>query len=101
MEKGYQSYIIEEFYILVIKVKAIIGSTSSNSFNLKLVEHMRKRYADKLEVTPVFINDLETFSIDIENAAPENVVDFKNNVKDSDAILFATPEYNFSIPVAR
>ena len=65
---------------MTIKVKAVIGSTSSNSFNLKLVEHMRKRYADKLEITPVFINDLETFSIDIENNAPANVQDFKNNV---------------------
>lgn len=85
---------------MTIKVKAVIGSTSSNSFNLKLVEHMRKRYADKLEITPVFINDLETFSIDIENNAPANVQDFKNNVADSDAVLFAVPEYNFSIPGA-
>lgn len=85
---------------MTIKVKAVIGSTSSNSFNLKLVEHMRKRYADKLEITPVFINDLEMFSIDIENTAPENVTNFKNNVKDSDAVLFAVPEYNFSIPGA-
>jgi len=85
---------------MTIKVKAIIGSTSSTSFNLKLVEHMRKRYADKLEITPVFINDLETFSIDIESTPPENVKDFKDNVKDSDAVLFAVPEYNYSIPGA-
>lgn len=85
---------------MTIKVKAIIGSTSSTSFNLKLVEHLRKKHADKLEITPVFINDLETFSIDIENNPPTNVVDFKNNVKDSDAVLFAVPEYNFSIPGA-
>ena len=83
---------------MVIKVKAIIGSTSSTSFNLKIVEHIRKRYADQLEVMPVFINDLETFSIDIESTPPENVKDFKENVKDSDAVLFAVPEYNFSIP---
>lgn len=85
---------------MTIKVKAVIGSTSSTSFNLKLVEHMRKRYADKLEITPVFINDLEMFSIDIESNPSENVSDFKNNVKDSDAVLFAVPEYNFSIPGA-
>lgn len=83
-----------------IKVKAIIGSTSSTSFNLKLVEHLRKKYADQLDITPVFINDLETFSIDIESNAPANVQDFKDNVKDSDAVLFAVPEYNFSIPGA-
>ena len=85
---------------MTIKVKAIIGSTSSTSFNLKLVEHLRNRHADKLEITPVFINDLEMFSIDIESTPPENVKEFKNNVKDSDAVLFAVPEYNYSIPGA-
>lgn len=85
---------------MAIKVKAIIGSTSSTSFNLKIVEHMRKRYADQLDITPVFINNLEMFSIDIEKSPSDNVMDFKNNVKDSDAVLFAVPEYNFSIPGA-
>lgn len=85
---------------MTIKVKAIIGSTSSTSFNLKVVEYMKNRYADKLDITPVFINDLETFSIDIENTPPENVQKFKADVKDSDAVLFAVPEYNYSIPGA-
>lgn len=85
---------------MTIKVKAIIGSTSSTSFNLKIVEYMKNRYADKLDITPVFINEIETFSIDIENTPPEHVSKFKSDVKDSDAILFAVPEYNFSIPGA-
>lgn len=85
---------------MTIKIKAVIGSTSSTSFNLKLVEFMKNRYADKLEITPVFINDIETFSIDIENTPPEHVSKFKADVKDSDAVLFATPEYNYSIPGA-
>lgn len=85
---------------MTIKVKAIIGSTSSTSYNLKVVEYMRTRYADKLDIIPVFINDIETFSIDIENTPPKNVEMFKEKVKDSDAILFAVPEYNYSIPGA-
>ncbi len=85
---------------MTIRVKAIIGSTSSTSFNLKLVEHLRKKFTDELEITPVFINDLETFSVDIENTPPANVAKFKADVKDSDAVLFAVPEYNFSIPGA-
>lgn len=85
---------------MTINVKAIIGSTSSTSFNLKLVEHMKKRYANQLNITPVFINDVEMFSVDIENNPPANVKEFKQNVKDSDAVLFAVPEYNFSIPGA-
>jgi NAD(P)H-dependent FMN reductase len=83
---------------MTIKVKAIIGSTSSTSFNLKVVEYMKNRYADKLDITPVFINDVEMFSIDIESTPPENAAKFKADVKDSDAVLFAVPEYNYSIP---
>ena len=48
---------------MTIKVKAIIGSNSPTSYNLKWVEYLRKKYADKLETTPVFINDVEMFSI--------------------------------------
>ncbi|MEW9675412.1 NADPH-dependent FMN reductase [Lentibacillus sp. L22] len=61
---------------------------------------MRSRYADKLDIIPVFINDVDTFSIDIENTPTENVNRFKADVKDSDAVLFAVPEYNYSIPGA-
>ncbi|AXH99289.1 NAD(P)H-dependent oxidoreductase [Sporosarcina sp. PTS2304] len=83
---------------MTIKVKAIIGSTSSTSYNLKLVEFMAKRYKEQLDITPVRINDLEMFSVDIESEPPASVQAFKDDVKDSDAVMFATPEYNFSIP---
>ena len=69
---------------MTIKVKAIIGSNSPTSFNLKLVEYLRKKYADKLEITPVFINDVEMFSVEFESNQPENVKDFLDNVRDSD-----------------
>ncbi|WP_153732658.1 NADPH-dependent FMN reductase [Sporosarcina obsidiansis] len=85
---------------MTIKVKAIIGSTSSTSYNLKLVNYMAKRYKEELEIIPVLINDLDMFSIDIESDPSPAVRAFKDDVKDSDAVLFATPEYNFSIPGA-
>ncbi|PID15709.1 NADPH-dependent FMN reductase [Sporosarcina sp. P34] len=85
---------------MTIKVKAVIGSTSSTSYNLKLVNFMAKRYKEELEITPVLINDLEMFSVDIENEPTVAVQTFKDDVKDSDAVMFATPEYNFSIPGA-
>ncbi|GEN83855.1 FMN reductase [Sporosarcina luteola] len=85
---------------MAIKVKAIIGSTSSTSVNLKVVEYLRKKYAEKLEITPVFINDLAMFSVDLESNPPENVVEFMDSIRNSDAVLFAVPEYNYSIPGA-
>ncbi|MDW0117639.1 NADPH-dependent FMN reductase [Sporosarcina thermotolerans] len=83
---------------MTIKVKAIIGSTSSKSVNLGVVEFLRKKYVGKLEITPVFINDLTMFSVDLESNPPEIVTEFMDNIRDSDAILFAVPEYNYSIP---
>lgn len=85
---------------MAIKVKAIIGSTGSTSKNLKLVNYMKDRYSNQMDIQPVFINDIETFSTDMENTPPENVKRFKADVKDSDAVLFAVPEYNYSIPGA-
>ena len=85
---------------MTIRIKAIIGSTSSNSYNLKIVMYMAKRYADRLDITPVFINDLEMYSVDSESTPSENVKTFRANIADSDAVLFAVPEYNFSIPGA-
>ncbi|GKV70028.1 FMN reductase [Sporosarcina sp. NCCP-2716] len=85
---------------MAIRVKAIIGSTSSTSYNRRLVNFMKKRYADKLDITPVSINGVDMFSVDTENNPPAAVKAFKDDVKDSDAVLFAVPEYNFSIPGA-
>ncbi|QTD43185.1 NADPH-dependent FMN reductase [Sporosarcina sp. Te-1] len=85
---------------MTIKVKAIIGSTSPTSYNLKLVEYLRKKYAGQLDITPVFINDVDMFSVEKESNPSEQVKSFMEDVRDSDAILFAVPEYNFSIPGA-
>lgn len=83
---------------MTIKVKAIVGSTSSSSVNFKIVKFMQERYQNKLEIIPVFLNDVEMFSIDIENEPPVGAQAFKADVKDADAVMFAVPEYNFSIP---
>ncbi|MCG3088477.1 NADPH-dependent FMN reductase [Sporosarcina cyprini] len=85
---------------MTIKVKAIIGSTSPTSYNLKLVEYLRKKYAGQLDITPVFINDVDMFSVAKESNPSEAVKAFMEDVRDSDAVLFAVPEYNFSIPGA-
>ncbi|GKV56495.1 FMN reductase [Sporosarcina sp. NCCP-2222] len=85
---------------MTIKVKAIIGSTSPTSYNLKLVEYLRKKYAGQLDITPVFINDVDMFSVAKESNPSESVKAFMEDVRDSDAVLFAVPEYNFSIPGA-
>ena len=38
------------------------------------------------------------YNQDIEEDAPQEVVDFKLKVKEADAVLWVTPEYNATIP---
>jgi chromate reductase, NAD(P)H dehydrogenase (quinone) len=38
------------------------------------------------------------FNQDIENDMPKKVRDFKSKIREADAILIATPEYNYSVP---
>jgi NAD(P)H-dependent FMN reductase len=83
---------------MAIKVAAIIGSVRKDSNNLKLVEYMKKRYADKMEIEPVLISEIPMYNPDVEETPPQEVVDFRNKIKSADAVLFAVAEYNFSIP---
>lgn len=86
--------------IMAIQMKAIIGSTSKGSFNRKIVEFMKERYKDRLEITALSIKELEMYCVDDEGNPSENVRSFKQEVNGADAVLFAVPEYNFSIPGA-
>lgn len=83
---------------MAIKVAAVVGSVRKESMNLKLVKFMKKRYADKLEIETVLINDVPLFNPDLEDNIPQGAVDFKNKIKHAEAVLFAVPEYNYSIP---
>ncbi|WP_342600920.1 NADPH-dependent FMN reductase [Psychrobacillus sp. FSL H8-0483] len=83
---------------MAIKVAAIIGSNRKESYNLKLVDFMKKRYVDQLDINIISINEVEMFSVDIENNPPKGAMDFKLQVRNAEAVLFAVPEYNFSIP---
>ncbi len=44
------------------------------------------------------ISSFPLFKRDSERSPPPEVRAFKQKIRDSDAILFATPEYNYSIP---
>jgi chromate reductase len=81
-----------------MKVVAIVGSIRKNSYNLQLAKHVQKRYAEQFEVEILDLAPLPMYNQDIELDAPQEVLDFKAKVKEADAVLWVTPEYNASIP---
>ena len=50
----------------------------------------------KLEIFD--LEGIPPFNQDFENQPPEKVRNFKEKIRAADAILIATPEYNYSIP---
>jgi chromate reductase len=44
------------------------------------------------------LEGIPPFNQDLENRPPEKVKEFKAKIRAADAILIATPEYNYSIP---
>jgi NAD(P)H-dependent FMN reductase len=81
-------------------ILAIIGSASSNSANLKLVEQIAKNTNEDWEV--LIYNQLKSLphfdpELSIEQT-PETILEFRNTVQRSDGIIICTPEYVYSIP---
>jgi len=78
----------------------IIGSASSKSTNLKLVEKIASLTENEFNLT--IFNNLKTLPhFDPEFSAdnpPKLIVEFRNAIEKSDGIIICTPEYVFSIP---
>ena len=81
-------------------ILAIIGSASSNSSNLKIVEHIAGIASDDFQVT--IFNSLKSLShfdpeLSTDNP-PKEIIDFRKTIDEADAIIICTPEYVYSIP---
>jgi chromate reductase, NAD(P)H dehydrogenase (quinone) len=79
---------------------AIIGSASTKSSNLKLVEKIANLTIESFSVT--IFNDLKSlphFDPELSHdKPPSQIIEFRNNIEKADGIIICTPEYIFSIP---
>jgi chromate reductase len=83
-----------------MKVLAISGSLRSGSYNTTLLRAAAEVAPEDVEV--VLYDGLKAIppydEEDDTDIAPAAVADFRDAIAGADAILFATPEYNGSIP---
>lgn len=73
-----------------MKIAAMIGSNRAESYNKQLVEYMKDRYRENIEIDILPIEKLPFYNRDEELNPPEIVKEIRQRIKDSDAILFAT-----------
>lgn len=81
------------------KITVIVGSLRKESFNRKIAEELISISPGSLQMELLEIGDLNLFNQDLDDGSPpESWTRFRNALKESDGVLFASPEYNRSIP---
>ena len=79
-----------------LRILAISGSLRKASFNTGLLRAAREIAPDGMEIRIFDIKDLPFYDGDVEALGdPAPVIALKSAVRDADAVLFATPEYNW------
>lgn len=82
------------------KVGIIVGSLRKDSISKKIANHVAAYFPSDYTVEMVEIGNLPMYNQDYddENNVPLEYTTFRNKIKELDAILFVTPEYNRSVP---
>ncbi|HIU63615.1 MAG TPA: NAD(P)H-dependent oxidoreductase [Candidatus Avacidaminococcus intestinavium] len=82
------------------KVAVLVGSLRKDSFSKKVAEELIRQAPAMLQGEIVDISALNMFNQDLEEEGktPASWIEFRNKVREFDAVLFVTPEYNRSVP---
>ncbi|HTY90120.1 MAG TPA: NAD(P)H-dependent oxidoreductase [Methanocella sp.] len=81
-----------------IKVLGFAGSLRKGSYNKALLRTAREESPEDMELEVFDIEGIPPYNQDLDNDMPARVKEFKQKIKAADAILIATPEYNYSVP---
>lgn len=84
--------------IKVYSVAVVVGSLRKASFNRKVALALAELAPANLKLQIVEIGDLPLYNEDIDVDPPAAYTAFREQLRDSDAVLFVTPEYNRSVP---
>jgi chromate reductase len=80
-------------------VAVLVGSLRKESFTRKVALAMKGLAPTSLALNFVEIRDLQMYDEDLETETPPREwVSFRDRIRRADALLFATPEYNRSVP---
>jgi len=83
----------------VFNVVGFAGSLRSGSYNRALLRTAKDLAPPSLQITICELDGIPLYNDDIETAgAPPSVVRLREAVRESDALLIATPEYNHGVP---
>jgi len=80
------------------RVAGISGSLRKGSYNTATLIAAQELAPDTLEIEIITLEDVPLFNEDVEDKGwPLRVQELRDRVEAADAVIFATPEYNYSI----
>lgn len=81
-----------------IVILGIAGSLRRDSFNRSALRAAQELTPEGATMEVLKIDGLPGFNQDDEGNPPAKVTEMKQRIRNADAILFVTPEYNYSVP---
>ena len=81
----------------IIRILGISGSGRRRSYNTALLEAAKELLPEGAALDAYDVSAFPLFNQDLEVEIPAAIRRFKEKVRRADAILFATPEHNYSI----
>ena len=80
-----------------IIILAFAGSLRKSSYNKALIRAATEVAPENIEITYFDLEGIPPFNQDFETSPPQIVKEFKKKIRNADALLIATPEYNYSV----
>jgi chromate reductase len=79
-------------------IAVLVGSLRKDSASRKVARAIANFSPPGYDYNLVEIGELPLFNQDLEAEPPKAWVDFRDQIRPADAVLFVTPEYNRSVP---
>lgn len=83
-----------------LTILGIAGSLRKASYNRGALRAAQELAPAEVKIETFDLSGIPVFNQDEDQQMPARVTEFKAHIRAADAILFATPEYNYSIPGA-
>lgn len=80
------------------KVAVVVGSLRKESYSGKLAKNLASLLPDDFTSEFVEIGNLPLYNEEYDGNEPEEYINFRKQIKNTDAVIFVTPEYNRSVP---
>ena len=81
-----------------IRILGIAGSLRRKSYNRAALRAALQLIPPDATLEIFELDGIPVFNEDEERQPPPKVVELKKRIREADAVLFVTPEYNYSIP---